>query len=650
MSASMGDEDDLREPITDVEVTLASGPPEGMAPFVDDLSATDDPRVGPPTLPPPRALEPPAVPALVAANLPRATRDRGIFGCESSARFDVLEAAGYQVMGIWTSERSDAPGHAICRRQGELYFAKVAPADTRTIAGRRLHNEMVMTCAFVERGRRRELGHRIAAPVDVGYEGDTAYLVQQHIPGVSLERLLRASLRSVAPSPLSIAQVVHIARHTALALDAVHRVTDDDARPAQLVHADVAPRSVLVGEAGEVRLVSWGFACRAGQLWQDRELTLGSLEALSPEHVRSAPLQQSSDLFALGRLLWQMLSGRWLFDLRVPREAVASVLAPLPRLGTLRPDLPAALEQLLFSLTALQPEERCASAAEVIARLDALDCGPAALDELAERVRSADGRSWELITKMREPARLSLDDVVVPVPYGRSFMLEDLPFDGVVPAVAAPRMVGSSSDHVVASPLHTPPVPAQPVRPPRRFVYLAAAAVVGLLGLWWPRTPDFNSRTVGVPFLELERGLLATSTLSPELTARLDRAREALDRPGLAPATEPGPAAASFVAGGSSASAVTWLRSVRTSEQERRRVVLSQLDALVRALPDRSDSDTPELAVFVGFMRTQLSVLSPRDAERLHARMDSLSTTGADRADAEQASAEFTAALLGLDP
>jgi hypothetical protein len=95
----------------------------------------------------------------------------------------VLDAEGYQVLGIWTSEQPDAPGHAICRREREVYFAKVAPADARTVAGRRLHNEMVMTCAFVERGRRGELAHRIAAPVDVGYTHDTAYLVQQHIPG-----------------------------------------------------------------------------------------------------------------------------------------------------------------------------------------------------------------------------------------------------------------------------------------------------------------------------------------------------------------------------------------------------------------------------------------------------------------------------------
>lgn len=169
-------------------------------------------------------------------------RDRGIFGCESSARFDVLDAEGYQVLGIWTSEQPDAPGHAICWREREVYFAKVAPADARTVAGRRLHNEMVMTCAFVERGRRGELAHRIAAPVDVGYTDDTAYLVQQHVPGVSLERLLRAVTRPVLPCPLSVARAVHIARQAALALDAVHQVSDDDGQPAQLVHADFRSR------------------------------------------------------------------------------------------------------------------------------------------------------------------------------------------------------------------------------------------------------------------------------------------------------------------------------------------------------------------------------------------------------------------------
>lgn len=646
MSASKGDEDEMREPITDVEPTLASGPPEDM-PFVDDLSATEDPL-------PPRPvakLEAAPVPAAVVAQLPRATKDRGIFGCESSARFDVLEAEGYQVMGIWTSERADAPGHAICRRGRELYFAKVAPADTRTVAGRRLHNEMVMTCAFVERGRRRELGHRIAAPVDVGYKDDTAYLVQEHIPGVSLERLLRAAMRSVMPSPLSVAQVVHIARHAALGLHAVHQVIGDDGQPGQLVHADVAPRSLIVGEAGEVRLVSWGFACRAGQVWPDRELTLGSLEALSPEHVRSAPLQQSSDLFALGRLLWQMLTGRALFDARVPREAVASVLEPLPRPSSVRPEVPAALDRLVQSLTAPRVEDRCGSARDVIASLDTLDCGPAALDELAARVRDADAMSWAVIAKMREPAVVALDDFVVPVPYGRSFMLEDLPFAGVAPPAPPPRVVGgSTSDHVVATPLHTPPVPPRPARPSRRTSFVAAAVVVVGLGAWLLSSPSVNHRTVGVPFLELERGLLATSTLSAELVGLLEGPRRALDRPDAVAQSKLVPRAVSFAAGDSAAGAVAWVRAVRAAEQERRRVVLSRLESLLAALPTRDVHNSPELAAFVTFVGGQLSALPPSDAQRLRSRLDMLSAPGVDRADAEQASAEFTAALLGLDP
>jgi hypothetical protein len=150
--------------------------------------------------------------------------------------------------------------------------------------------------------------------------------------------------------------------------------------------------------------------------------------------------------------------------------------------------------------------------------------------------------------------------------------------------------------------------------------------------------------------LELERGLLSTSTLSPELKVRLDRARAALDRPDAVAPTDLPPRAGSFAAGEPSTDAVAWLRVVRAAEQERRRVVLSRLESLLIALPARATHDTPELAAFVTFVRGQLPALPPSDAQRLRSRLDTLSAAGVDRADAEQASAEFTAALLGLDP
>ena len=89
---------------------------------------------------------------------------------------------------------------------------------------------------------------------------------------------------------------------------------------------------------------------------------------------------------------------------------------------------------------------------------------------------------------------------------------------------------------------------------------------------------------------------------------------------------------------------------MRAAEQERRRVVLSRLESLLVALPTRDVHSSPELAAFVTFIRGQLSALPPSDAQRLRSRLDMLSAAGVERADAEQASAEFTAALLGLDP
>ena len=646
MSAPGGDEDEMREPITDVEPTLASGPPDGM-PWVDDLSATEDP------VPPARVakLQPEPVPAAVATQLARATKDRGIFGCESSARFDGLAAEGYDVLGIWTSERPDAPGHAICRRERELYFVKVAPKDTASIAGRRLYNEMVMTCAFVERGRRGQVAHRIAGPVDVGHKDDTAYLVQEYIAGVSWERLVDVAARA----PLPVPQIVHLAREAAVALDAIHHVSDDDGQPARLVHADLGARSVVVGEGGEVRVVSWGFARRSGNIWPSGELTLGSLDALSPEHVRSAPLQQSSDLFALGRLIWQLSTGHRLFDARAPREAVLRVLERLAPPSSLRAGLPVALDALVHKLTALQPEERYASAREVVAALDAVDCGSARPAELGELVRGADPKTWAILERMRAPATPNLDEFVVPVPYGRSFMMEveDHGFRGVMAQPAPPpRLLGqtSTSDHPPPTSAPRPVAPKVPPRPVRSPAWWVAASVaVVLLGVAWLGRGHPQQRAVGVPFSGLERELLMTSTVTPSLASALERARSVVDRAeALSQATRQPPV---LVAGAPSSEALSWLLEVRGAEQARRREVLGQLEVLLAAVPTQASPDSPPVQAFSAYLAAQLSSLPQADAERLRRRLDVLAARPElARTDAEQALAEFTAVMLGLDP
>lgn len=649
MSASKGDEDEMREPITDVEATLASGPPDGMSPFVDDLSATDDPL-----LPRPAAkLEPEPVPAAVAAQLARSTRDRGIFGCESSARFDGLAAEGYDVLGIWTSERPDAPGHAICRRDRELYFVKVAPKDTASIAGRRLYNEMVMTCAFVERARRGHIAHRIAGPVDVGHKDDTAYLVQEHVRGVSWERLVDAAARA----PLSVPQLVHLAREAALALDAIHQVIDDDGQPARLVHGDFGARSLVVGEAGEVRVVSWGFARRSGHIWPSEELTLGSLDALSPEHVRSAPLQQSSDLFALGRLIWQLCTGRRLFDARTPREAVVGVLEPLAPPSSLRVRLPGALDALVHKLTALQPEERPSSAREVVAALDALGFGPPDPAELGELIRGADAKTWAILERMRAPAAPNLDEFVVPVPYGRSFMIEveDRGFGGVMaPPAPSPRVLAqtSTSDHGPPDkPSRLPPPNPSPRRVRKPAWWAVGSLAVLVLSLTWLGWGHQQQRAVGVPFSGLERELLMTATVTPRLASALDRARSVVGR--LDASGEPALRGAqpTFPTGAPSSDALRWLLDVRAAEQARRREVLGRLEVLLGAVPSRASHDEPSVQAFSAYLAEQLSSLPLAEADRLRRRLDTLGgQPELARTDAEQASAEFGAIVLGLDP
>ena len=237
---------------------------------------------------------------------------------------------------------------------------------------------------FIEEGRLgARLSHRNLVGVhDLGYAEGTYYVRLDYVEGADLAGLLA---RGLPGTPLAL----HIADELALALGAVHALTDDEGRPLGVVHRDVTPANVLVSRLGEVKLADFGIA-KATLL---RETTRsgvrkGTYAYMSPEQVRGGALSPASDFFSLGTTLHELLTGRRPFDGETPLETMDRVWEA--QLGSLE-GVDADVRPLLRACLTRKPEERVGSAEAFRTLLAPLrrarpEAGPS---ELARWLRSA---------------------------------------------------------------------------------------------------------------------------------------------------------------------------------------------------------------------------------------------------------------------
>lgn len=222
----------------------------------------------------------------------------------------------------------------------------VKTVDAARGVGDLLRHEAAATCA---------VDHPAVVEVhDAGHDGATAYLVMDLLPGADLAQVLRRG-------PVDVAEAVRIVGAVADALDAAHR--------AGVVHGDVKPANVVVGEDG-VSLVDFGAAAPSEP--SGAPLTFGTAPYMAPEQVRTRSVSPATDVYALGCLLHATLTGRPPFlgdsPLVVLRQHVRE--RP-PRLAELLPGVPHELDELAAAMLAKDPADR-RTAAQVRERLTLL--------------------------------------------------------------------------------------------------------------------------------------------------------------------------------------------------------------------------------------------------------------------------------------
>jgi serine/threonine-protein kinase len=211
------------------------------------------------------------------------------------------------------------------------------------------------------------------------------YIVMEWVEGMDLGSLVKAYREhgEHMPWPLVVAAGIGTLR----GLGAAHERRRPDGTPAPIVHRDVSPHNILVGMNGIAKLTDFGLA-RA----RDRVFSLtapgtvkGKLSYLSPEVAMGGQATPLSDLFAMGAVLWESLTGERLFDGRSDLEVFKQIRQCLVRpLGPRRPDVPPALVAVINGALTKDPERRFGSAAAVAFMLaEVLKLAPPGVDPQA---------------------------------------------------------------------------------------------------------------------------------------------------------------------------------------------------------------------------------------------------------------------------
>ncbi|GKW44917.1 Stk1 family PASTA domain-containing Ser/Thr kinase [Planococcus sp. NCCP-2050] len=188
---------------------------------------------------------------------------------------------------------------------------------------------------------------------DVGEEGSLHYLVMEYVPGKTLKEYI------IDNSPVAPEQAVKIMKQLASALAHAHQN--------QIVHRDIKPQNILMDAEGNVKISDFGIAMAlSATSYTQTNSVLGTVHYLSPEQARGGTANKKSDIYSLGIVMFELLTGKLPFS---GESAVSIALKHLqtetPSLREIVPSMPQSLENVVLKATAKNPQHRYQSANEM---------------------------------------------------------------------------------------------------------------------------------------------------------------------------------------------------------------------------------------------------------------------------------------------
>ena len=255
---------------------------------------------------------------------------------------------------------------------GEVYLARQRGRDgfqkllvIKTLLPHLCEDEEFITMFKDEARVTAQLIHpNICQVFEFDQVGDTYYMAMEYLRGEDLRRLWKAC--ETRGTPLRVPLICRVIADAAAGLDFAHSLRNSAGEPYNIVHRDISPQNILVTFEGGVKVIDFGVAKAAGRAQHTRTGALkGKYSYMSPEQVSGAEIDGRSDIFALGTVLHELLTGRRLFKADSDMQTLARVReAKVPPPSQLNPQLPHGLDAIVLKALAKNPDDRYATAQE----------------------------------------------------------------------------------------------------------------------------------------------------------------------------------------------------------------------------------------------------------------------------------------------
>jgi len=205
---------------------------------------------------------------------------------------------------------------------------------------------------------------------DIGFDGRAHYIAMEYLEGQTLHDITRRLSEQGRRLPTSI--YLHILGQALRGLHFAHELADFDGSPLSIVHRDMTPHNVFVTYEGVVKLLDFGIAKAADSKNETRSGTFkGKLRYIAPEQALGIPIDRRADIFAIGAMMWHALAGTRLWkDVAETDVLMQLAKGDIPYIGDAAPDAPPELLAICQRALARRPEERFATAAEMMEALE----------------------------------------------------------------------------------------------------------------------------------------------------------------------------------------------------------------------------------------------------------------------------------------
>ncbi|CAN3701651.1 Serine/threonine-protein kinase PK-1 [Microbacterium sp. MM2322] len=225
-----------------------------------------------------------------------------------------------------------------------------------------LSDDTVFQSRFIQEARSaaRLSDPHVVNVFDQGQDGEMAYLVMEYLPGITLRELLREHKRLTVDQTLTIMDAI------LSGLAAAHR--------AGIVHRDVKPENVLLAEDGRIKIGDFGLARATTANTASGAQLMGTIAYLAPELVTRGTADARSDIYSLGIMLYEMLTGEQPYKGEQPMQiAYQHATDSVPRPSAKNPSVPEQLDELVLWSTEREPDDRPLDAAVMLERLRAVE-------------------------------------------------------------------------------------------------------------------------------------------------------------------------------------------------------------------------------------------------------------------------------------